>query len=457
MRRSFCGGELNGVQVRVGAEGPVNAGPGRGEESRAPPPRRRRRPGPRRARRPRPGRPDHAPARRRAGRPAQRALPPLPEQAGAAGRGRRRDPRPRAARPLPEGALGRAGPRRLPRAARRLPGLTGRRRGGRDRARLRAGRRRAVRRAGGRAGRRRVPRRAGRRRRPGRCSTSSSATRSDEQTHRQAGSAGAIDADPPRDLGRLRDRGRPGAAASGHGIRAAPGARWRMAADCQRRQRDVDVGAVQLGEQHGARQVELRTPQPGGRQVDPVEARRRAGRRRRGRCRAGWRRRAGSRAAPTPTGRRATGRPRAGRAPVRSSFDRLPPRMVTPLHWPPATRDRPQRALGEHRPRQLAALERRVEEVGADELAGDERRGAVDRGVEPAAGEGAPSNIAPDVVASDEVDVGERAVGEPGGAELLGVPVLAAELAADRGLRHRRAAAAPVAPSSRVRNWFSTR
>ena len=139
-------------------------------------------------------RPVHAPPRCRARGAAQCALPPLRQQADPARRRRRRDPRTRVGA-SPAVRVGRPRGSRVPGAARRDAGLPRRGRAGRHRARLRTGRRRAVRRAGHRPPRCRTPAPAGR-----------TAARtllhlvfghtSDEQTHLQAGSVGAIDDDP---------------------------------------------------------------------------------------------------------------------------------------------------------------------------------------------------------------------------------------------------------------------
>ena len=108
---------------------------------------------------------------------------------------------------------------------------------------------------------------------------------------------------------------------------------------CDKRPQPVsrsDLGAVELGEQHGAGEVELR-PSGAGRPT----GRRRRGSRRAGRCGRGW-------PPAAPPGRAAPQRGVRVRSdidrsasrrstPVRSRRERLVPRIVTPSHDPPAT------------------------------------------------------------------------------------------------------------------------
>ena len=220
---------------------------------------------------------------------------------------------------------------------------------------------------------------------------------------------------------------------------ARAGDRDRRAAVARgRSDQGVDVGAVQLREEHGAGQVEPRPLQRGRRQVHPVERRAaQVGAWSRLVSRSVARSSRASRAR-RRSGRTSTGRPRAGRARRgrawpgwRRAGDRPP--------LPAAHRHGPHRALGEDRA-DPACSRRRWRRRSCSAGSRSRRRPCdVGRRLKRQLWNVQRSNVAPARGRLAEVDLGEGHVDEPRGAQLLAVPVVVGEvlsLGVDRRLGH---------------------
>ena len=263
-RRDLNGGQLNGVQVRVpGLRRQRGLTTGR-EGARAPPPGRHRGAGPGRPRRLRARRADHAPPRRELGlQPSaiyhhfptkQALLAAVADEVLARGR------RPRATRARWDDLLRRG----LRRTAGRDAGLPRRRRPRPHRLCLRP------RGAGPRGRAEGDPRPA-----PASTEPLAEAGSTDAAALRLRPHLRGADRAPGGERGRHRrvHGHRPGAgtstSASVWSWTAWPRTRRRATASGA----EVHLGAVQLGEQHRAGEVQSRPAQPGGREVDPVRGR----------------------------------------------------------------------------------------------------------------------------------------------------------------------------------------